>query len=59
MTTRTAMAAAPKTKREVNWPTTDEGWCAWWKALDLTFITQKDSPLHHDNRCALHARRAA
>lgn len=51
------MRAAARRDPKVNWPTTLEGWCDWWKGLDIVFLTPKGSPLHHDNRCALHARR--
>lgn len=37
------------------WPTTPEGWCAWFRALDIEYRTDKRSPLHHDNRCTCHA----
>lgn len=36
------------------WPTTDEGWCEYFKALDEKFNTPHDEvPLGHDHRCPL------
>lgn len=39
----------------IKWPATDEGWCEYWKMLDTSYGTTTDSPLHHDNRCAIHS----
>lgn len=47
------MAAAPTVKRKVAWPTTPQGWCDWWKALDIAFIARE-----HRERCPLHGRTA-
>jgi hypothetical protein len=33
---------------------TPEQICAEWHRLDAAFSTDKHSPLHHDNRCAIH-----
>lgn len=39
----------------INWPTTDEGWCEWFKALDKKFGTPDDQqPLGHGHRCPIH-----
>ena len=38
----------------INWPTTDSGWCEWFKRLDKEYDEPKNSPLHHDNRCPIH-----
>lgn len=38
----------------VVFPTTDDGWCAWYKALDLAFATPAASPLHHSKTCPVH-----
>ncbi len=35
-------------------PTTPEGWCAHFKALDREHHTNPRSPFHHDKRCDLH-----
>lgn len=34
---------------------TDAELCDYWEALDKHFDTPKLSPLHHDNRCEIHA----
>ena len=43
------------------WPTTPEGWCAYYQHLDKVYNANehpyykriaKSSPLHHDNRCS-------
>jgi hypothetical protein len=38
----------------IEWPTTDEGWCEWFKRLDAKYQTAKGTPLHHDGRCPIH-----
>lgn len=38
----------------INWPTTDEGWCEWFKRLDKEYDTKPGEPLHHDGRCPIH-----
>jgi hypothetical protein len=39
----------------VIWPSTDEGWCEWFKALDKKFDTPDDQqPLGHGHRCPIH-----
>jgi hypothetical protein len=44
------MTAVPRpAKREVEWPTTPKGWCDWWKALDIAFISKE-----HKDRCPIH-----
>ena len=34
---------------------TDRELCEHWHALDVYFSTSEMSPLHHDNRCEVHA----
>lgn len=41
---------------EPTWPTTDRGWCDWFRRLDITYLTSKRSPLHHNQRCPIHAK---
>lgn len=50
----TRMSTTKTRKRQVEWPTTAAGWCNWYTCMDLAFLTQKSSPLHHDNRCPIH-----
>ncbi len=38
------------------WPATESEWCATFKRLDIEFNTDRNSPLHHDNRCSIHAK---
>lgn len=39
----------------VKWPTTPEGWCAWFRALDIRYGTDpNESPLGHNYRCPIH-----
>jgi len=38
----------------VEWPSTEEGWCQWFRDLDERYDTEPGSPLHHDGRCPLH-----
>lgn len=38
----------------IKWPTTDEGWCQWFRDLDTKYNERRDSPLHHDGRCPIH-----
>lgn len=38
----------------IEYPTTDKGWCDYFIELDKVFGTDKRSPLHHDNRCSAH-----
>lgn len=38
----------------VAWPTTDQGWCDWYRRLDAEYGTTTRSPLHHDHRCPIH-----
>jgi len=33
----------------------DSELCAHWHALDAYYSTSEMSPLHHDNRCEVHA----
>ncbi len=41
-----------------NYPTTPEGWCEWFKALDAKFNTHPDEiPLGHNVRCPIHGRK--
>lgn len=47
------MSKAP----DIRWPTTEEGWCQHFIKLDAKFNTDPRSPLHHDNRCTIHAKK--
>jgi len=42
----------------IEWPTTDEGWCEWFKRLDAKYQTAEGTPLHHDGRCPIHKEEA-
>ena len=36
------------------WPKSKAGWCRYFKAMDVKFGTEPNSPLHHNNRCTNH-----
>ena len=40
-------------KEFIEYPSTAEEWCVYYRIMDDHFSTLNDSPLHHDNSCKI------